>query len=241
MDGKIPDILAPFPGERKDVRLARIWKSGVSRQLHEALRARILSLELAPGAALSRGELADCYGVSQTPVRDAMMKLEEEGLLVVFPQSRTLVSRIDVAQARETQFLRLSLELEITNRLARMGEPDRIAPARAILVRQRAAHAADDLSEFGDLDRALHRSLFEAVGVGNLWQLITERSGHIDRLRKLNLPDPGKAPEILDYHAQILDAVAAGHPGRAEDLVRRHLSGTLSQVDQIMSRHPKFF
>lgn len=213
----------------------------VSQRIHASLRERIVSLELAPGQNLSRAEIAERYGVSQTPVRDAMMKLEEEDLLVIFPQSRTEVSRIDVAQARETQFLRMSVEIEVAKRLAASGERSLTAPAEMALSRQRAALAAGDLEGFTQLDRAFHRALHVAAGVGALWELVTGRSGHIDRLRALNLPDPGKAAEILGYHAAILAAIGAGDAAEAEEQVRAHLSGTLAQAAQIMARHPRFF
>ncbi|WP_347311822.1 GntR family transcriptional regulator [Defluviimonas sp. SAOS-178_SWC] len=241
MNKKAIDVLAPFSVEQAEIVREQIRKTSVSQQIHDALRRRILTLELAPGENLSRNEIAVYYGVSQTPVRDALMKLEEEGLIDIFPQSKTEVSRIDVAQARETQFLRMSLEIEIARRLAAAREPDRIAAASAILARQRTAHEAGDLTYFADLDRTFHRELFKAVGVGNLWELITDRSGHIDRLRKLNLPDPGKVSEILDYHERILGAIADGKPELAEKLVREHLSGTLAQVEQIVARHPEYF
>lgn len=241
MNGKALDVLAPLPAEQAELGRGQIRKTSVSQQIHDALRRRILALELAPGENLSRNEIAVYYGVSQTPVRDALMKLEEEGLIDIFPQSKTEVSRIDVAQARETQFLRMSLEIEIARRLAAARDPDLIAAARAILTRQRTAQDAGDLTYFAELDRAFHRELFKTAGVANLWELITDRSGHIDRLRKLNLPDPGKAAEILDYHGRILDAIAHGSPEQAEKLVREHLSGTLAQVEQIVARHPEFF
>ncbi|MCV2867469.1 GntR family transcriptional regulator [Defluviimonas sp. WL0002] len=235
------DVLSPLPTDPAELVRGQLRKTSVSQQIHEALRHRILALELAPGENISRNEIAIYYGVSQTPVRDALMKLEEEGLIDIFPQSKTEVSRIDVAQARETQFLRMSLEIEIVKRLAAANGPDRITAARAVLARQRAAHEAGDLAYFADLDRAFHKELFKAVGVANLWELITERSGHIDRLRKLNLPDPGKATEILDCHGRILEAIAQGSPEQAENFVREHLSGTLAQVEQIMARHPAYF
>jgi len=219
----------------------RVKRISVSQQIQEALRARIVSLELAPGENLSRAEIAAHYGVSQTPVRDAMMKLEEEGLLDIYPQSKTEVSRIDVEQARETQFLRLSLELEVTRRLAQKKDPALTAPARKILRLQETALADDDLGLFATLDRCFHFSLCRAAGVGNLWQLVASRSGHIDRLRNLNLPDPGKPANILHYHRLILDAIEAGDTAATEDAVRAHLSGTLEAVDQIVARHPEYF
>ncbi|MBA5777554.1 GntR family transcriptional regulator [Stappia sp. F7233] len=219
----------------------RVRRISASQQIHDMLRERIVSLELVPGESLSRNEIADYYGVSQTPVRDAMLKLEEEGLLVIYPQSKTEVSKIDIDQARETQFLRLSIELEVTRRLTLEAGREKLTTARNIYGLQERALEARDLDRFSRLDRQFHRSLFEAVGVANLWELVVSRSGHIDRLRNLNLPDPGKPANILYYHKQILDAVEAGDRAATELAVREHLSGTLAQANDIMARHPDYF
>src|SRR4051794_23098489 len=75
-------------------------------QVFERLRNAIVALELPPGAPLSRAELAAQFGVSSTPIRDALMRLEEEGLVDVFPQHATVVSRVDVRLAQQAHFLR---------------------------------------------------------------------------------------------------------------------------------------
>lgn len=233
LSGKIAATPAP-PGRP-------IKRGSASAQIHDALRERIVALEFAPGAFLSRAEIAAYYGVSQTPVRDAMMRLEEEGLLIIYPQSKTLVSKIDVAHAQETQFLRLSIELEVTRRLAQESAADRIGRSRTCLSLQRAALDSGDLDEFARLDREYHRALYEAAGVANLWQIVTARSGHIDRLRKLNLPDPGKSTSILSCHDRILKAIETGDVPGAEAVVREHLSGTLAQVPKITDKYPQYF
>lgn len=227
----------PFEGSGR----GQVKRQSASQQIHEALRLRILSLELAPGQNLSRSEIADYYGVSQTPVRDAMMRLEEEGLLMIFPQSKTEVSKIDVAQARETQFLRMSLEIEVVKRLIEAQDPGLLAPVDDLLAQMQRAFEQGDLQRFAELDRHFHRALFEAAGVAPLWELVTGRSGHIDRLRKLNLPDPGKASEILGYHQRIVAAIRAGQAVEAEAEVRGHLTGTLAKADEISERHPEYF
>lgn len=219
----------------------RVRPISASQQIYDALRSRIVSLRLAPGKNLSRAEIAEYYGVSQTPVRDAMMKLEEDGLLAVFPQSKTEVSKIDIQQAQETQFLRLAVELEVARKLAKMKDKQLLAPARKILVQQIAALEIDNLDQLSILDRSFHHALCEAAGVANLWQLVSARSGHIDRLRNLNLPDPGKGANILLFHGRILSALEEGHVEEAEDAVRGHLSGTLSQLELIISRYPAYF
>jgi DNA-binding GntR family transcriptional regulator len=218
-----------------------IRRTSVSQQIREALRERIVALEFVPGQHLSRAEIADYYDVSQTPVRDAMMKLEEEGLLVIHPQSKTAVSKIDVEQARETQFLRLSIELEVTRRLALDADKAALAGAKLVLAQQEAAFERGDIERFALLDRMFHQQLCEAAGVSNLWRLVTARSGHIDRLRNLNLPDPGKPANIIFYHKQIMTALEAGDQPATEKAIREHLSGTLAQVNQIIARYPDYF
>src|SRR6185295_11018224 len=87
-------------------------------QVFERLRGMIITLALPPGSALSRAELATQFGVSSTPIRDALMRLEEEGLVDVFPQYATVVSRIDIRLAQQAHFLRQAIELEIVRGLA---------------------------------------------------------------------------------------------------------------------------
>ena len=234
-DMPVKNAAAPAPPGRP------IKRGSASAQIHDALRERIVALEFTPGEFLSRSEIADYYGVSQTPVRDAMMRLEEEGLLIIYPQSKTLVSKIDVAHAQETQFLRLSIELEVTRRLAQAQASGLIGRARTCLSLQRAALSSGDLDEFGRLDREYHAALYEAAGVANLWKIVTARSGHIDRLRKLNLPDPGKSTSILSCHERILAAIEAGDLPGVEAVVREHLSGTLAQVPKITEKYPEYF
>ncbi len=92
-------------------------------QVFEQLRKLITSLALPPGSPLSRNALAEQFGVSSTPIRDALMRLEEEGLVEVFPQYATVVSRIDIGLAQQAHFLRQALELEIVKGLA-LGHPE---------------------------------------------------------------------------------------------------------------------
>ena len=181
------------------------------------------------------------FGVSQSPVREAIQRLEQAGLVISSPQSRTVVSKIDVAHARETQFLRLGVELEVAQTLARAGNPALLAPTTRLLRMQKLAGEDRDIGEFNTLDRLFHLSLFETVGVRALWHLISERSGHIDRLRRLNLPDPGKIAEVIRHHEDILAAIRSGNRDAVESAVRAHLSGTLAAVQKIMERHPHYF
>lgn len=221
--------------------MRKIKRGSASAQIPDVLRDRTVALDVTPGESLSRAKFAAHYGVSQTPVRDAMIRLEEEGLPIIHPQSRTLVSRIDVAHAGETQILRLSLEIEITRRLAQARSSNGTVKAHTRLSLQRPALAAGDIDAFARLDRQCHAALCDAAGTPNLWTIVAARSGHADRLRKLNLPEPGKSASILSCHERILAAIDRGQVAAAETVVRENLSGPLARVDKIMARHPEYF
>lgn len=210
-------------------------------RVYSVLRARIISLELEPDTTLVRKEIAEAFGVSQSPVREAIQRLEQEGLVISYPQSRTVISKIDVDHARETQFLRIGVELEVAQTLAHLGDPALLAPSRRLLRMQILAGDDGDIGEFTTLDRLFHLSLFEAAGVRALWHMISDRSGHIDRLRRLNLPDPGKIGEVIRHHENILSAISSGQRDAVESAVRTHLSGTLAAVQKIVDQHPSYF
>lgn len=221
--------------------IQRLKRETVSAQLHHSLRQRIVTLELEPGQFLSRQNISEEYGISQTPVRDALIKLEEEGLIATFPQSKTEVSRIDVEHALGTHFLRLSLEIEVAKRLVRAANQSNTDKAMSIVTIQKDAIKSGDIETFARLDRDFHLALYEAAGVQSLYSVIEARSGHIDRLRNLNLPDPGKTQSILTCHRKIIEAINDQNEAAAEDAVREHLSGTLAKVEDIRQRHPDYF
>jgi DNA-binding GntR family transcriptional regulator len=236
-----PDTLLaamPLPEILSTLRLDR--SRHAAPQVFEKLRELIVSMELAPGTVLSRPELAEAFGLSQTPIRDALLRLSEEGLVDIFPQHTTEVSRIDIAAARQAHFLRRSLELEIVHVLS--GRADALLAARlqAHIDLQRASLAANAYAQFIAADQAFHREMHEAAGVAGLWELEQRYSGHVDRLRRLHLPEAGKAERILVDHQRVLDALVARDARRAQEALREHLSGTLSQIEDICRRYPDY-
>jgi DNA-binding GntR family transcriptional regulator len=209
-------------------------------QVFERLREMIVSLLLPPGSALSRAALAAQFGVSSTPIRDALMRLEEEGLVDVFPQHATVVSRIDVRLAQQAHFLRQALELEIVRLLA--GSPDEALGTELTrtIARQQQFAKAGDFEQFMAADNDFHAQLYAAADKQDLWTLVRSRSGHIDRLRRLHLPSPGKAQGIVRHHKLITKAIGAGEPEEAQQHLRTHLSGTLNYLDNIRARYREY-
>jgi len=209
-------------------------------QVFERLRKLITSLALPPGSPLSRNALAGQFGVSSTPIRDALMRLEEEGLVEVFPQYATVVSRIDIGLAQQAHFLRQALELEIVKRLALEHSERLVDELNTAIARQQKFAKAGDFEQFMGADNDFHRELYAATGNQELWDLVRSRSGHIDRLRRLHLPSPGKAQDIVRHHRLIVKAIGANQPDEAQRHLRKHLSGTLGYLAEIRARFPEY-
>jgi DNA-binding GntR family transcriptional regulator len=209
-------------------------------QVFERLRDMIVSLALPPGSPLSRAALAEKFGVSSTPIRDALMRLDKEGLVEVFPQYATVVSKVDVGLAQQAHFLRQALELEIVRMLALQPDAALDAELSRIVALQQHFAKAGDFARFMAADTEFHQKLYDAADKRGLWDLIRSRSGHIDRLRRLHLPSLGKAQAIVRDHKLIAKAIATGQPEDAQKYLRTHLSGTLRDLDKIRIRYPEY-
>src|ERR1700761_2864148 len=151
-------------------RIGRPRGATASSKIYSDLRAELLSLARHPGEAISEAEIASSYGVSRTPVREAILKLSDEGLLEIFPQSGIIVSRIPLAELPEAIIIRKALE-ETTARLAaERATASQILALRAILERQREADAANDSDAFHAADEAFHSSIAELAGHHGIWK-----------------------------------------------------------------------
>ena len=214
---------------------------GGAAQVFDVLRAEIIALKLVPGAFLSRQELQDRFGLSSTPIRDALMRLREDGLVEIFPQHATMVSRIDVAMARQAQFLRRSVELEIVHSLALQPDSAPLDRLRSLIRQQTAFADLSELEAFNEADRAFHQTMYEAVNVMDLWYVVQRQGGQIDRLRRLNLPVDGKMRDVIRDHTAIVAAIAAGDPVLAQSELRDHLSRSLAFVGPLRDAHPDYF
>lgn len=205
------------------------------------LRRRILALDLPPGAALSRAELMAGYRVSSTPLRDALLRLQEDGLVEIHPQSRTLVSLIDIEHAREAHFMRSAVEQAIVHRLAAMPDVALTTMLDHIVGLQAEQAARGDLHAFMALDQSFHRALFETAGLTGLLHLVQRQSGHIDRIRALHLPMGDKTRQIMADHRRIVAMLRAADPDGAREAMSAHLSQSIALSDTLRQGRPAFF
>jgi DNA-binding GntR family transcriptional regulator len=209
------------------------------RVVYETLRRKVLTLELPPGTALSENELAAALGVSRTPVRESLILLADEGLVQVFPQVGTFVSRVDPDRVRDAQFLREAVELAALDDVPAELDADVVAELRANLDRQRAPGI--DLEEFFALDEAFHHGLLQLSGHARAWSTVVSAKGHLDRARRLGLKEKNTTTPFADQHVEIFDAVVAGDLPRARETMRTHLRAVFDDIERLREHAPELF
>ncbi|MGW2258932.1 GntR family transcriptional regulator [Streptomyces sp. NPDC001780] len=209
------------------------------RAVYETLRRKVLTLELPPGAALSENELAAALGVSRTPVRESLILLSQEGLVQIFPQVGSFVSRVDPAKVADAQFLREAVELAALGDLPAELDPELVDALRRNLAEQRRPGLA--LEEFFELDEAFHQTLLRLSGHGSAWATVVSAKGHLDRARRLGLYDTASPAGFADQHVEIFDAVLVGDLALAHAAMRTHLRAVFDDVERIRARSPELF
>lgn len=213
-----------------------------SALVYSEVRSRIVSLQLPPQTTLSRAELAEQFNVSQSPVREAILRLEQDGLVVSYPQSRTEVTKIDVVRIREEHFLRIATECEVVRQLSRLQPPSALAKAKGFIKMQEAlVDDVDQAALFRQLDEAFHAALFAGVGQSNLHAHVTARCGNLARVRSLDLPRAVKMMSVLKGHKAAIEAIEAGDGETAAAAMREHLSGTMERLPEIIRENAPLF
>ena len=219
----------------------RLTGAPAREQVYLTLREAIVSAELEPGRRLSENELADLLGVSRTPVREALARLRDERLVAIVPQLGTYVTLISQQGVADAAFVREALECSAIRLATPAADEPALAALQANLAAQERAVEEEDAEAFDRLDDALHQSLCDLSGHDVAWTLSRRANGHLDRVRRLSLPDPAYMGEMVDEHRQVIAAVADRDADRAEQLLRHHLRMVLSSLPHLEAEHPEYF
>jgi DNA-binding GntR family transcriptional regulator len=223
-----------------DVR-RRARGSSIRAQVYAMIQEEIVALEFKPGQPLSEKELALRYGVSRTPAREALLQLADEGLVEIYPQSGTFVARISVHGVTEAQFIREALECAALRRAIDRFTAADVKRLEDNIARQRAAHAAQDVTTFYILDEAFHQALVERSGFPGVWRVAQRAKVHLNRARRLSLPGISTIGELIDQHAAILARLRAGDGPGAEVALAQHLRMVLADLPALQQQYSDFF
>jgi DNA-binding GntR family transcriptional regulator len=196
----------------------------------ERIRAGILSGLLAPGSQLVEAELASHFRVSRGPVREAIQRLVQEGLLENVRYRGVFVKELAVEDVQDVYLARRAIERAVVEKLVRDGGGGPIRPLARIVERMRRAAKGNDWEELSRLDLSFHEALVAASGSERLQRmfatLIIETSICVSAL-KPNYPRP---TELAEEHATLVEAIEAGDAARALGLIDDHLASAVRDL-----------
>jgi DNA-binding GntR family transcriptional regulator len=212
----------------------------VGDQIYDALRKAIISLRLPPGALISENRICRQFGVSRTPVRGAIIRLVEDGLIDVFPQKGSFVAPIKLSAVRSNHFIRKALELAVLRRAAAVWTPEKAATSRRIVARQAEALAMNDHDVFHEMDEDFHRAFCISAGLEGVWSTIQIAKARVDRVHRL-ASGQGRLPLVVVEHGKILDALDGGNADRAAERLDFHLERAPTIMESLIGTYEKYF
>ena len=219
--------VAELPPERRPAKelplLAPAPKVSLGEEAYEAIKWRILKMEIAPGTFLNVQELANALELGRSPVHYAVLRLQHDGLLEVLPRKGIVVrawSRDDIAQVVEA---RVPLEVEMARLAAERADKQQVRALKALLANGPELIAAGDREGLMRLDRELHHGLAACTRnptIVEIQGLLHQRS---TPLWFINLADRREYAQVQGEHERIVARVAAGDPGGAAAAMQAHL------------------
>jgi DNA-binding GntR family transcriptional regulator len=200
--------------------------ASAARRAYEHVKTRLLDGSYRDGSLLSEGTIAQELQISRTPVREAFLQLEGEGMLELYPKRGALVVPVTAAEVADVFDARLALERHCLVKLAGALPPGLPGELDEILDRQRAHLAAGDRAAFGAADRELHRAWIAAGGnrlLLGLYDQLRDRQQRITA-RMLARDGAARSRELLGEHEEIVAALTRGDGEGAATALERHLS-----------------
>ncbi|MCL5117010.1 MAG: GntR family transcriptional regulator [Firmicutes bacterium] len=216
------DTLRSIVGSRKPPTLA----AHVTQELRDA----IIQGEFRPGEQLLLGEIARRLDVSVMPVREALKRLESEGLIEQSPQKEARVARLSLEDLDDTYAARMLLEPRVIRRSAQKFSEEDYQRLSGILESYETAYEAGEDSEGRRLHKAFHFGMYQVGGSVWLLRLISTLWDNSERYRRLSLTQRGTVRDRRREHAEVLEACRANNPNLAATLLKAHLHRTATLV-----------
>lgn len=212
----------------------------ISDRVYHELALAIRNVQLAPGELLSESDLARQLNVSRTPVREAIARLADAGLVNVVPQVGTSVARIRIGDVTQACFVREALEVGAFERATRDEDLD-VSVLRQVLQRQDAALIAGDGDGFFTTDEDLHAEIFRLGGVPSAWDVVRRSKLQLDRFRRLNLREAIGSRLLFEEHVRIVDLLESRNVLEGRMVLVRHANRLLDNASDTLERFPEYF
>jgi DNA-binding GntR family transcriptional regulator len=190
-------------------------------QVLDALRKGIISGDYPPGERLTEDRLAEDFGVSRNPVREALRVAEAEGFVVILPRRGAVVASPSSAAIDDIFAVRERLESLAARLAAERSAPGDVTTLRAILEQARLATERQDLRRVAELNSALHLHILEISG--NPWLASIAKALYLHVQWVFQMTANVRAPHSWDEHTNLIDAIESGDGDLAESVALSHV------------------
>ncbi|MGL6107863.1 GntR family transcriptional regulator [Romboutsia sp.] len=195
---------------------------------YRVLKDNIMTLNLKPGELLSEADLSEKLGISRTPIREVLMRLKNEHLIEVKPQTGTYISLIDSNLIEEAMFMRYTLEREVLKEACKnISEETLMELEKNLFAQKLIADKPNSAIEFHKLDKEFHELLFEGTNKRNIWNSIVNISTHYNRMRLLSEMKTDKMT-IIKQHEIYLDLINGKSSDGIDEIVTQHIKDPAS-------------
>ena len=191
----------------------------VCETLRDAVRRGILQ----PGERLMEIQLAEDLGVSRTPVREAIRKLEMEGYVIMMPRRGTYVADLSIRDINEVFEIRTSLESLASGLAAERIDEDELEKLQRLLVEIGACIKSGDMESIVRTDTEFHDLLYQASRNTRLVGIISNLREQLTRFRTTSMSFPGRLKATLEEHRKIVEAIAQGDEKAARKAAEHHM------------------
>ncbi|MBB5958045.1 DNA-binding GntR family transcriptional regulator [Saccharothrix tamanrassetensis] len=203
-----------------------VEKVNLRERVAHALRAAVISGEMEPGVVYSAPSLGARFGVSATPVREAMLDLVRENLVVIVPNKGFRVTEVSERDLDEMAQLRMLIEPPIVRDVASVIPEHDFEGLRGLAQRIVDGAEAGDLVEYTEADRLFHLALLGYADNARMVDLVSDLRAHTRLYGLASLLEKGELVPVAREHLAIVDALRSRDAARAEELLRAHISQT---------------
>lgn len=215
----------------------------IKDRIYEDVRHDIITFRYQPGEKLSEYSLAEKFGVSRSPVRSVLQKLESESLVVIDPQRGTFVTKLDYDYIRDIIYLRWCVESTLMCQIAEQQPKALLLELRKCLENQKDLLESDsiDPEEFTALDNAFHETIYTGSHRENLWDIIQEVNTSYLRFRMLDLVEGNSHRQIYQDHCKLVQFMEHNDQNELRSLLHQHLNGNLQNNEGIKLEYKEYF
>ena len=210
-------------------------------QVHSLLHHLIVHCVLPPGSPIREKDLSEQMEVSRTPIREALLQLEKEGLVEIYPQAGTRISKISMEEVRESHFIREAMESATVRFAAQQGDSELNKKLKSRLQQFKDSLETAEKDLLFELDELFHKTIAEFRFQNRLWKITNIAKSHMDRVRHLTLPLPKRIYEIADEHQRVADFIISHQPDEAVRAIQDHLSVIFSDIERIRAERSEYF